>query len=420
VRILLISNVFPPGFLGGYELGALDVARGLQRAGHEVRVLTSDYFPDDDNQMPELPAERVLQCTEPSRALIPVSLNLQRGLYMNSHNVRMLAQSVLRFSPDRVVCFNLLGLGVLGIIRYLVSAGLPPVIYLMDDIFKDLRNAAELRRRFLHVFGNLDFVKAADFVMMSANLAEQVETSLGMPVARKVIIPGWFNAGPAGENRPWTGNKANHIVRFVYASRVAPHKGIDLTVDAVRGVLERGRSDFVVDVFGAGDVTELLQAVTAYGIGDHLRYQGCPAKEELLLRYREYDAMLFPTREQEPFGFVVSEAAWARCIPVMTAGIGAGEWFLDNWDSLKISRTASDLTAAMLKLLAMPPAERDLMQRRAQRTASHHLQFDRAMGTIQEVIAQQSRERTGPSNTARTAELAIEVLDDMWGRISRV
>ena len=51
MRILLINNIFPPGFLGGYELGALDVARGLQKCGHEVLVLTSDYFPDDEKQM---------------------------------------------------------------------------------------------------------------------------------------------------------------------------------------------------------------------------------------------------------------------------------------------------------------------------------------------------------------------------------
>jgi glycogen synthase len=163
-----------------------------------------------------------------------------------------------------------------------------------------------------------------------------------------------------------------------------------------------------------------LQVVAAYGIGEHVQYQGCPAKEELALRLRDYDAVLFPTWEREPFGFIVSEAAWARCIPVLTAGIGAAEWFLDHWDSLKISRTATDLTAAMLKLLSMSPSQRDRMQCRAQKTAGHHLEFDRAMETIQKVIGLQSVEQAAASKTVRTSQLAIEVLDDMWGRISRV
>jgi glycosyltransferase involved in cell wall biosynthesis len=129
--------------------------------------------------------------------------------------------------------------------------------------------------------------------------------------------------------------------------------------------------------------------------------------------------LLFPTQQREPFGFVVSEAAWARCIPVMTAGIGAAEWFLDNVDGLKISRTVPDLTEAMLKLLSMSPTDRDRMQRRSQKTAKNHLGFDRAMVTIQKIIALQSREEAVPSRAVRNAEVAIEVLDDMWRKTNR-
>lgn len=418
MRILLISNIFPPGFVGGYELGALDVARGLQRCGHEVLVLTSDYFPDDDNQMLDLPAKRILQCTEPSRSLLSANTHIERGLCIDTHNLRMLVRTVQRFSPNRVICFNLIGLGVLGLIRYLVSVGLPPVLYLMDDIFHALRHAPEQRKQFLRVFGSLDFVNAADFVIMSRNLTKEVELTLGLTIERKVIVPGWFNAG-SSHNQPWTDPKPNHMVRFVFASRIAVHKGIDLAVEAVRGLLASGRSDFVLDVFGAGDVAQLLQGVSAYGIGDYIHYKGCPDKEELTLRLREYDALLFPTQQREPFGFVVSEAAWARCIPVMTSGIGAAEWFLDNVDGLKISRTVPDLTAAMLKLLSMSPADRDRMQRRAQKTAKDHLKFDRAMVTIQKIIALQSREEAVPSRAVRNAEVAIEVLDDMWRKTNR-
>ena len=420
MRILLISNIFPPGFIGGYELGALDVARGLQKCGHEVLVLTSDYYPDDENQIRDVPAERVLQCTEPSRALVTERTNIERGLCMNGHNLRMLVRSILRFSPDRVLCFNLVGLGVLGVIRYLVSVGLPPVVYLMDDIFFALRQAPEHRKRFIRICGNLNFVNAADYVVMSGNLAKQVEASLGITLTRKFIVPGWFNARLGENNQPWSEPKPNHPGRFVFASRIAAHKGIDLALQAVRGVLEQGRSDFTLDVFGSGDVARLLQGITAYGVGAHVHYKGCPGKEELGLRLREYDAMLFPTQEREPFGFIVSEAAWARCIPVMTSGIGASEWFLDNVDSLKISRTVPGLTSAMLKLLSMSAPERDRMQRRAQKTARDHLEFDRALNTIQKIIALQRREQPAPCRAVRNAELAIEVLDDMWRRANRV
>ena len=252
MRILLISNIFPPGFIGGYELGALDVARGLQKCGHEVLVLTSDYFPDDENQMQDISVERVLHCTEPSRTLVTGRSNIERGLCINSHNLRMLVRTILRFSPDRVLCFNLVGLGVLGIIRYLVSIGLPPIVYLMDDIFFALRNAPEHRKRFLRIFGSLNFLDSAEYVIMSENLATQVEGTLGITLTRKFMVPGWFNAGTGEDSQPWTEPKENQAARFVFASRIAEHKGIDLALQATRDVVAQGRSEFTLDVLDLG------------------------------------------------------------------------------------------------------------------------------------------------------------------------
>src|SRR6266542_1423162 len=46
MRILVESNVYPPHYIGGYELGCYDVVAGLRARGHEVRVLTSTYGVD--------------------------------------------------------------------------------------------------------------------------------------------------------------------------------------------------------------------------------------------------------------------------------------------------------------------------------------------------------------------------------------
>ena len=41
MRTLLVSNLFPPDVLGGYELLADDVARALRGRGHDVHVLST-------------------------------------------------------------------------------------------------------------------------------------------------------------------------------------------------------------------------------------------------------------------------------------------------------------------------------------------------------------------------------------------
>src|SRR5262245_23813684 len=41
MRLLVVSNYYPPYYRGGYELGCHDNVERLRRAGHEITVLTS-------------------------------------------------------------------------------------------------------------------------------------------------------------------------------------------------------------------------------------------------------------------------------------------------------------------------------------------------------------------------------------------
>jgi glycogen(starch) synthase len=43
LKILVISNLYPPHYEGGYELGCRDVVDGLKQRGHDICVLTSTY-----------------------------------------------------------------------------------------------------------------------------------------------------------------------------------------------------------------------------------------------------------------------------------------------------------------------------------------------------------------------------------------
>jgi glycogen synthase len=43
LRVLAISNLYPPFYLGGYELGCHDVVERLRERGHRVAVLTSTH-----------------------------------------------------------------------------------------------------------------------------------------------------------------------------------------------------------------------------------------------------------------------------------------------------------------------------------------------------------------------------------------
>src|SRR5262245_45601618 len=42
-KILVLSSLYPPHHVGGYELGCRDVVEALKRRGHTIKVLTSTY-----------------------------------------------------------------------------------------------------------------------------------------------------------------------------------------------------------------------------------------------------------------------------------------------------------------------------------------------------------------------------------------
>ena len=415
MRILIISNIFPPGFIGGYELGALDVARGLNGAGHEVHVLTSDYFADDEATLSDFPILRVLTCMEWDHVATTDAERVRRGIFVFPGNLRRIGSELIAFQPDVVLVFNSVGLGVVGLMRFLVGTGVRPVLYLMDDVFCQLLFCPRHRESASRVFGGLDFVDHVSFIMMSQGLRSEVEHTLDQVLSDVTIVPGWSNPRVDHSSLPAIASADDGKLRLVFSSRVADHKGIDIVVGAARRLREAGHDDFVIDVFGAGETTQLMHQITAYGLVDCIRYRGVLSKDEMTRRFPEYDALLFPTWEREPFGFVVPEAAVAGCIPVMTGGIGAAEWFFDGIDCLKIRRDVIGLSEAIAQLLLMAPADLKAMQRCCQQTGLRFFAFDDALLIVESVLRRAADHSMVPDRIAvRGAEAALTLLDDMW------
>ena len=278
---------------------------------------------------------------------------------------------------------------------------------MMDDIFLGMAVFPDQRRAFERVFGS-DWPNKSRFIFMSRRLRQETEVTLGFTAQHAKVVPGWFD--PTGAATP-VQSRHDNDTRFIYASRLAGHKGIDLALEACRDLLAHGFDRFTVDLYGLGDVARTLQSVAAFGLRDHVRYMGAPPKSELLPRYAQYDALLFPTAEREPFGFVVAEAAAAGCIPLMTAGIGASEWFLDGVDCLKVAQTLAGVSAGMIRLITMTPKARAEMGMRARTTALRFFPFGGALDSIEGVLRDAEQASV---HAPRSIEAALAILTEFW------
>ncbi len=413
MKILILSNIFPPGFIGGYELGALEVAIELQNMGHEIKVLTSDYFLDDLEELKALNIDRSLICYSTSHEAIPLELRVKKELFYDFHNIRTLGSTIRRFNPNVVLLFNINGLGPISILQYLDKNKIPTVLYLMDNIFRGLESHFTIYKKYKEVFGSIQFGTSIKIIAMSKNIINEVVHAIDQDLGVITYIPGWVDLRRV--NASLIIPKEGGYTRFVFSSRVAPHKGIDIIIDAAAKLIKNGFQNFIIDVFGAGEVSLFIQKVKAMRLDKHISYQGLVSKNEMLSVFSKYDILLFPTWEREPFGFVVSEAAAAGCFPILTNGIGASEWFFDNYDCIKIRRNVDSLYAAMLQTILASKQDIYRMRTNALRLARSNFSLQKWLPVIEQTCMEMTNKMGYKDhyNMTRQIESAFMILNSM-------
>ncbi|HLM24748.1 MAG TPA: glycosyltransferase, partial [Pyrinomonadaceae bacterium] len=127
LRICVVTNYYPPHFIGGYELGCRDIVEALKSRGHQVRVLTSTY--KVDQQQTDGEVYRWLQLSE---WWTPNLLrDLAAVLRKEVTNQQAFRQLCREFEPDLVYMWNPVGIS-LSIVSVAQQLGLP-VCYFVSD-----------------------------------------------------------------------------------------------------------------------------------------------------------------------------------------------------------------------------------------------------------------------------------------------
>jgi glycosyltransferase involved in cell wall biosynthesis len=256
------------------------------------------------------------------------------------------------------------------------------VLHLMDRVPVDI--AANTPAHVLGLFGGAGSALYAggQIISMSQHLLDEIETMSGIGFAQgATLVPGAADISAALPHEPYL---RDGTARFVAAGAVAPHKGIDLILQASARLKADGAA-FTVDVFGDGELPRYVDMARALQVGDRVRFLGMRTQPELIRLYAAYDAFLFPTWEREPFGFAPVEAAGCGTPPIMTRNCGASERLVDGVHCLKIERTLDDLADAMGRVAANR-VDLARIGRAAQRLVATDLSFARCLERIDTVL----------------------------------
>ncbi len=237
MRVAVFSNLFPPAWVGGYEIGAARVVRELRRKGHEVLVLTAKKpliwrggafvpvpGPDGEGTMDVGP------CVLGSLTLLarrgPWRLP---GLLLAALRARIrYGEALDRFAPDLVLLFNPLGV-LAPVVNDCLSWGqrrdVPVRLYVSDFWQTEWPLAHPLWRLLPFLAGSAPRSTPTVYCSRFLRARSGSETDQVIPWG----VPGMEQRRPL----PARHFQAREPLTLLFAGQIEPHKGLTVLLQAL-------------------------------------------------------------------------------------------------------------------------------------------------------------------------------------------
>jgi glycogen synthase len=407
VKILVVTNFYPPEFLGGYELACSQVVEGLRGNGHHVLVCTASSHLGVINE------PHVLRYFQLSDVYRPVAMRTDcqllddvKAKIINFHNVSVLLDVTASFCPDVIYLWNLLGLGVAGIVSVVNFLKLPWVWHLMDRVPVEVLALRDARPRFLfEESSSLKFGRGT-VIAVSNSLVEECR-SFGIDLGDRIfLLPTWIS-----RNNELTGrSQGGEILRCLYVGTLGQHKGTGLIVEAARILVQEGRTNFVIDLYGLGDTSGYRAKVLQDRLQPYVRFHGPKQPLEVDELYLDHDVFLFPTHSREPNAFTVYEAAGAGCVPIISRICGNAEWLVENVHVIKIDRSAGALAEVLGATLDGNVGLEDL-RRRGSRAVRTDFTLGSILPRIEQILETSARQPSYDAHRWQAAKIVYNLLE---------
>ncbi len=413
MKILVVSNLYPPDVCGGYELCCQQAVDALRARGHEVLVLTTaprrpvDAEPD---------VRRLLKLvdlwdayTDERSTQSTLRLRDAEAFQISAFNVHLLTQVLEDFQPDVAYLWMLLGIGGLGLVGCLHHLGVPWVWHLMDDVPQRLcmtffQVRSQLAREFSKQF-------RGSFLACSQHVLDDIARS-GFALGDHVeVLPNWITGERFATGAPRT-RKPDEPLRIMACGMVNRRKGIDVLIEAAARLRNAGSDAFQIDIYGTIEDSTLPALALKHGLTRQVVFKGPRPHHEVRRLYSDYDVFAFPTHEHEPFGIVPLEAMAAGCVPVITRRCGVAEFLVHGVHCIKATRTPKAFAEVFRMILG---GEVDLgpLALRGRELVWRHYHLDAIIPNIERALQNASRhvpENPGTADEAYRLALLAEKL----------
>ncbi len=401
MRILAISNYYPPYYIGGYELGCHDAVEGLKARGHDVKVLTSTYGVGKR----ECDGEIYRWLQEDLSWVIHRRVNFAKLLRKEVNNQIAFKRLCAIFSPDVVYAWNLTHVCVsLAFIAQRIE--LPICYFVFDnwlsrwkkDSWYSMWNS-RLRRiisRFgKRLSGSLPsisdlFPASISLDLRNVQFASQYlqgfALQTGMQVKRAKVIHWGVDVNQYPYRRV-----PNNPKRLLYVGQIVRHKGLHTAVEALRLIVQQhGYRSVFLTVAGGTIVPDyeayVRRLVSSLNLESNVHFLGFVSHESLPSVYQEHDILLFPSVWDEPFGITLLEGMSSGLAVVGTGTGGSSEILEDEVNALLFPKEDAKACSTQILRLMEDSELFEKLRRNARRTVEERFRFADMMNKIEDSL----------------------------------
>ena len=399
MRILFLTNHYPPHIIGGQEYSCQQMVEGLRKRGHEAVVLTSMHGLDNQPVV----EDDVYRWLFLEMDLTPwrhVLVFFTQRRARKRENLKRLQRLMQQFSPDIIFIWGMWNLH--HSLPALAEKECPGrVVYRFAEYWPTLPNQHRLYwlepgRRWYSRFPKWVVRQIAlailalekqpvalkfEHAICVSRATRQVLVEAGFPLAQARII----YTGLDTRNYPENGRQPDSCsapgrLRLLYAGRLTPKKGVETAIKALATTIHAGGLDGItLKLAGTGDeryVARLHDLAVKQGVEKAVSFLGLVPAAEMPQLMQQCDILLVPSNWPEPFARVVLEGMLSGLVVVATPCGGTGEIVTDNENGLLFAPDDSDDLAAKISCLAANPAARVRLASAGKRMVQQKFTFD--------------------------------------------
>jgi glycosyltransferase involved in cell wall biosynthesis len=414
MKILFLSNFYPPASLGGYDQLCQEVGDALRNCGHDVQVLTSDY--------------RSGALLEPDPKWVHRKLHLEMDLVSSrnafefftkrkrreAESLKALRQTLKQISPDIVVIWGMWNLhrSVCALVEELMP---DRTIYYVCDYWPTLPNQLEnywnapprslmigLPKLILKPFalrllaGEARPVLKLEHVVCCSEYVCKTLKQAGYSLPHAGVLRNGINAEPflraSKLAEPWSPNTS---VRLLYFGRLNHDKGAHTAIQAIGLLKKRGLADHIqLTILGSGDSeyeSGLRQMVFDLGVGDRVEFVASVPRDEIPNWLARSDVYLFTSIWPEPMARSVMEAMAAGLLVIGTEVGGQVEMLAHGENSLTFKPEDTQGLADQISRVLHDPQLRLKLAREGQSMVLERFTFERTVSEMEELLQNRVR-----------------------------